>query len=74
MIPRGPSGSAGNAGGSLPRLAVKFEQLLRCPHANGANGSTVVGELALRLDSHPKPESHRRRVPRHEARGLGYWF
>jgi hypothetical protein len=25
-------------------------------------------------DTHPKPDSHQRRVPRHEARGLGYWF
>jgi hypothetical protein len=57
-----------------PAFGVRFEQLLRSAHANGANGSTVVGELALRRDSHPEPECHQRRVPRHEARGPGYWF
>jgi len=47
---------------------------LRSVHAIVADGSTVVSELALRRDSRPKPECHRRRVLRHEAGGVGYWF
>jgi len=75
MVPRGPCAVGwAAAGGSLPTRAGGSSNLLRSAHANGANGSTVVGELALRRDSHPKPECHRRRVPRHEARRLGYWF
>lgn len=71
MVPRGrPGGGWRQAADARGRL----EQLSRSPLANGANRSRVVGELALRRDSHPKPECHRRRVPRHEARGLGYWF
>lgn len=33
---------------------------------------TIGGELALRPGSRAKPDSHRRRMPRHEARGKGY--
>jgi hypothetical protein len=75
MVPRGPCAVGwAAAGGSLPTRAGGSSNFLRSAHANGANGSTVVGELALRRDSHPKPECHRRRVPRYEARRLGYWF
>jgi len=52
----------------------RLEQLLRSPLANGVNGSTVVGELALRRDSHPKPGCHQRRfrATRREAWVTGF--
>ena len=72
MVPRGQwTVGRAAAGGSLT-MRGRFEQLLGSAHATARMG--VVGELALRQDSRPKPECHRRRVPRHEARGLGYWF
>jgi hypothetical protein len=58
-------------GGSLP-MRGGGSSMFGIRARTGANGSTVVDELALRPGFHPKPECHRRRVPRHEARGLGY--
>ena len=75
MFPRDPMGGRSDerrrAGAC--RCARGFERLLSRARKRG-NGSTVVGELALRRDSHPKPECHRRRVraTRREAWVTGF--
>jgi hypothetical protein len=43
-------------------------------HTNAAIGVLSVTGWSCGQNSHPKPEGHQRRNPRHEARGMGYWF
>ena len=46
MVPRDPTGGRLGVGWREPADARgRLERLLRSAHANGANGSTVVGEL-----------------------------
>jgi hypothetical protein len=57
--------------------------LARLSHSDGF-GSAATQTPAIGVESNtsrscgrdaqPKPECHRRRYPRHEARGRGYWF
>ena len=64
---------AREASGGHGHALTRRRPTLSC-RTEARNRSTVEGGWSCGQNAQPKPECHRRRAPRHEARDGGYWF